>query len=131
MHKSFAYASIKGEIFPTLLTKVVTGNRLLKRIIHKAKFSAYLSLVLRSWKVGLLDGSYDQHSNMTWYRAGGQLWGRGSRSPFSILPITSLFLTPWKGLMPYMRISHIHTPEMRINCCHGHGLLKNTFSLLI
>lgn len=72
---------------------------------------SYLSRVLRSWKVGLLEGSYDQHSNIIRYNEGGQFGGRGSRSPFSILPITSLFLTPWKGLIPYIRISHIHTPK--------------------
>jgi hypothetical protein len=58
----------------------------------------------------LLEGSYDQQAHIRLYREGGHPGGRGNLSPFSILPITSLFFTPWNGLIPYIRISHIHTP---------------------
>ena len=63
-----------------------------------------------SEKLGLRDGSYDQQVFINWYKLGGQLAGKGSLSPASILPITSGFFTPWNGFTPYMVISHMHTP---------------------
>lgn len=77
------------------------------------KIPRYLSCVLSSVKRGLLLGSYDQHFVIRLYRVGGHWGGMASRSPFSIRPMTSLFLTPWKGLMPNIRISHMHTPVCR------------------
>jgi hypothetical protein len=63
-------------------------------------------------KSGRLCGSYDQHCDMSEYKRGGQFGGNGNRSPFSNLPITSLFLVPWNGLMPNIRISQVHTPNI-------------------
>jgi len=74
---------------------------------------------LRSANDGRLEGSYDQHTHMMLYSEGGQPGGRGNLSPASIFPITSLFFTPWNGLIPYISISHIHTPE------NGMGLVWN------
>lgn len=73
----------------------------------------HLSCVLSSVNLGRLLGSYDQHLVIRLYRVGGHCGGIANRSPFSILPITSLFFTPWKGLIPYIKISHIHTPKKR------------------
>ena len=75
-------------------------------------YYTYESLPFMSANEGRPNGSYDQQAHIKLYRAGGHPGGRGSLSPFSILPITSLFFTPWNGLMPYMRISHIHTPTI-------------------
>lgn len=62
------------------------------------------------WAVGLCEGSYAQQRDMTEYSLGGQRGGSASRSPFSSLPMTSLFFTPLKGFTPSIRISHMHTP---------------------
>ena len=71
----------------------------------------YYNQVFRSAKEGRFEGSYDQQTHIRLYSEGGQPGGRGSLSPASIFPITSLFLTPWNGLIPNMRISQIHTPR--------------------
>lgn len=80
---------------------------------HKTHSNKYLSCVLSSVNRGLLLGSYDQHFVIKLYRVGGHWGGMARRSPFSILPITSLFFTPWKGLIPNISISHIQTPIER------------------
>ena len=60
--------------------------------------------------VGRLNGSFAQHCDINEYRRGGQFDGSGNRSPFSNLPITSLFLIPWNGLTPSIKISQTQTP---------------------
>lgn len=73
----------------------------------------YYSVSFTFLKSGRLCGSYDQHCDISEYRRGGQWAGNGSRSPFSSLPITSLFLMPWNGFTPSIRISHVHTPNIQ------------------
>ena len=43
-------------------------------------------------------------------RGAGQSGGRGSRSPSSILQMTSSFLIPTNGFIPRIRISQQYTP---------------------
>lgn len=74
----------------------------------------YFNISLISLKLGLFDGSKNQHCDIKEYSRGGQLGGSGNRSPFSIFVKTSLFLTPWNGLTPNINISHIHTPENKL-----------------
>lgn len=74
--------------------------------------NTYYKVSLILLKSGRLCGSYAQHCDINEYKRGGQSKGNGRRSPFSSLPITSLFLTPWNGLMPIIRISHVQTPNI-------------------
>jgi len=82
-------------------------------IIFSRTVVTYFKTSLMSLNVGLLLGSNDQHWDIRLYNLGGHLGGRASRSPFSILPITSLFLTPWNGLTPIISTSHMHTPNIQ------------------
>ena len=70
------------------------------------------TLTSNAWLSGRSSGSYFQHCSSTEYNWCGQSSGRPSRSPFSILPITSLFLTRWKGFVPHDKISHEQTPNI-------------------
>ena len=69
------------------------------------------SALFNCWKVGLLSGSYAQHCVNNEYSLEGHDGGKDSLSPLSNLPITSPFFTPWKGLIPNIKISHTQTPE--------------------
>lgn len=74
--------------------------------------STHYKVSLIFLKLGRLCGSYAQHCDINEYNRGGQSNGNGRRSPFSNLPITSLFLTPWNGLIPNIKISHAQTPNI-------------------
>lgn len=76
-------------------------------------FNTYFNTSLTSLNVGLLLGSNDQHCDIRLYSLGGHFEGNANRSPFSILPITSLFLIPWNGFTPIINTSHMHTPNIQ------------------
>lgn len=81
-------------------------QRKLKKILY-----TYYNTSLIVLKSGLLCGSYVQHCDISEYNRGGQLLGNGSLSPFSSFPMTSLFLIPWNGFTPNIKISHVQTPR--------------------
>lgn len=74
--------------------------------------TSYCKLALIVLKSGRLCGSYDQHSDMSEYKLGGQLGGNGKRSRFSSFSITSLFFIAWNGLTPIIKISQTHTANI-------------------
>ena len=64
-------------------------------------------------KLGLAELSYSQQWSKSEYSSSLQLLGCCKRVLFSISFMTSWFLIPWNGLLPYDRISHTHIPELK------------------